>query len=116
MRPSLKGMFEPVEYQRIDGLLRVLAHTKQAGAASANPPTGAQTLPFVGGAAAADLMGGAGAATAGMAGVGALFRAYESAPVRNLLIKLGQAKPGSETEKRLVNQAVAIMQTQTEEN
>lgn len=116
MRPSIDAMFENAERQRIDGLIRVLNHTKQAGVAAAAPPTGAQAMPFIGGAVLADALGGAGAATAATAGIGGLFRIYESAPVRNLLVKLGQAKKGSETEKRLLNQAIAVMQTQTEEN
>jgi RNA polymerase-interacting CarD/CdnL/TRCF family regulator len=62
------------------------------------------------------MLGGAGVATGAAAGAGALFRVYESAPVRNLLIKIGQAKKGSATEQRLLNKANAIMQTQLEEN
>lgn len=113
---TIKGMFEGKEKDRIDGLLRVMNYTKRASAAVANPPTGAQTLPFVGGAVLTDLFGGAGAATAATIGAGGLFRIYESAPVRNIMIKIGQSKPGSESEKRLVNQAIAIMQTQAEAN
>jgi hypothetical protein len=114
--PSIRGMFEGAERARIEGLLTVLNHTKQGANASAAPSTGAQAVPFVGGAFLADMLGGAGVATGAAAGAGALFRVYESAPVRNLLIKIGQAKKGSATEQRLLNKANAIMQTQLEEN
>jgi hypothetical protein len=48
-----------------------------------------------------------GIAAAGATGL--LARAYESAPVRNILLKLGQSKAGSHQERVLIERAVAAM-------
>lgn len=88
--------FQAPDLVRLEGLTRVLNATQRAATASVAPPTGVQT-------AVAAVYGGAGAAGGlpallGVQGYGLIARAYESAPVRNALLRLGRAPKGSPQE------------------
>ena len=111
-------VFSPQETRRIEALTRVLNLTRRAHEAGAPIEVLGQRVPvsvprFVGaGAVGVPVMNylsgilgpypGA-AATAGAAlTIGGLARAYESAPVRNLLDRIATTKPGSPAEAELV--------------
>ena len=89
---------------RIDGFTRLLKATQEASVASVAPPTGVQnTIPAMT-AGLVGLFGGLkGLAAAG--GYGVLARAYESAPVRDALLRVGRMKPGTKAESDAMNNA-----------
>lgn len=99
--------FSDTDKAKIQGLIEYLDATRRAGQARVNAPTGQMTLiPSVGLGSAGlsgalpmasgggfDPMAGAIGGLATLATVGGLARIYESAPVRDLLIKYAKAKP-----------------------
>jgi hypothetical protein len=108
---SIGVVFEGADLARVKGLERLLQATKQAGVASAAPPTGVQNsqLLMVGGVGAS---GGTGAIP--LAIYGGLARLYESAPVRNLLVGLGKTTPGSKGESQMLQRILNIATSQTQ--
>jgi hypothetical protein len=108
--------FRGKDAERLRGLERYLKLTQRAGVAGANPPTGAQLSLPVGGAILADLAGGAGAGLASGATAGLLFRAYESAPVRNMLLRMSRVKVGSKEEAALFRRMVIALRELQEAN
>jgi hypothetical protein len=92
--------FSGKDLARVGGLGRVLSATQRASQAALAPPTGVQAVPYAMGAGFTTLFGLPGGISAA-AGTGLLARAYESPPVRDLLLKLGRAKPGGSQEKML---------------
>jgi len=105
--------FDKSDRASIEGLSRLLKATRQATVASANPPTGTQNSMIIGSAVLTDWLGTAGAAMATAGGAGLAARAYESAPVRNLMINLGKTKPGSEGEKAIFERIARVMTVQS---
>ena len=105
-------VFDKSEVARIEGLDRVLKLTARAGQASLAPATGVQAVPFIGGALLTDIFGGAGGAVASAATIGSMARAYESAPVRNLLMRMGKTKPGSTEESAIARQVLNAMRAE----
>lgn len=119
---SVNIFFSGDDLKRVQGLARVLNLTKRAGEAAALPQTGVQNFYAMlgiggAGAGATQSIGGALTTLAGAAAVGGMARAYESAPVRNMLMKIPQTRPGSAEEaelvKRLMATFVAQQQVQT---
>lgn len=104
--------FSGSDLRAVEGLVRTLKMTERAGQAGVAPPTGVQNLPILGGTFLVDLFGGAGAATGSAATIGALSRVYESAPVRNLLLKLPQVASGSPEEAELINRLTAAIRAE----
>lgn len=104
--------FSGDDLKAVDGLVRTLKMTERAGAASVSPPTGVQAVPVVGAAVLTDILGGAGAAVVSGAGIGGIARAYESAPVRNILLKIPQVKAGSPEELELVKRLSDALRAQ----
>ena len=102
------------DQKRIEGLVRVLNATRRAGESSVTPPTGVQALPFVGGAVLTDILGGAGAAVASGLTIGGVARIYESAPVRDALLKMARVKANTPEEAALVKRALAAVQSAQE--
>jgi hypothetical protein len=101
-------VFEGPDLARLDGLGRVLKATQRAATASVAPPTGVQNAIPVIGVGLGSMFGGVGGFAAG-AGIGLIARVYESAAVRNSLLKLGRTKPGSPMEAKMLERAgVAI--------
>ena len=122
---SVGVFFNGDDLKQVEGLTRVLNITKRASEAAAAPPTGVQAAIPVSAAALSSFFGGGllgFLATLGTAGgVGVAARIYESAPIRNLLIKIPQTISGSPEEaallKRLVSTTQQQQQTQlTQEN
>jgi hypothetical protein len=105
---SIGVFFRNNDLARIEGLSRVLRTTQRAAQASLSPPTGVQAVPYAMGAGFTELFGIPGGLTAAGA-TGLIARAYESPPVRNLLLKLGQSKPGSRQEGVLLQRTTAAI-------
>lgn len=104
MAAPIGVMFKGEDLARVQGLARALKLTRRAELASLNPQTGAQLAIPVGAAVLADIFGSGGAAVVSGAGIGGLARLYESAPIRNVLIKISKSTPASNEESRLVGQ------------
>jgi hypothetical protein len=104
--------FSGQDLKAVEGLTRALKTTEQAGRAGVSPPTGVQAVPVVGAAVLTDILGGAGAGIAGGATIGGLARLYESAPVRNVLLKLPQVAKGSAQEQELIKQLTAALRAE----
>jgi len=94
--------FKGREKDEVEGLVRVLQYTDRASKAAVLTQTGQQSMPFIAGGVIAELFGGAAPAAAAALSAGVLARAYESRPVRNLLMKIGKAKKSSSAEEELV--------------
>lgn len=107
-------VFEGQDLARIQGLERLLQATKRAAQASVTPPTGVQNTPIVGGYAAGTVLGSAAIPYAALVGLAA--RAYESAPVRNLLIGLSKTQPGSKAEGRMIERLEKAIVSQSSVN
>lgn len=89
---QIDTFFKGSEKGQLKGLQRVLEATYRAQEAGVTTPTGQALIPLLTGASVVANP----AATAGVAGtLGGLARLYESAPVRNALLKLGSAQPNS---------------------
>lgn len=104
--------FSGQDLKAVEGLTRALKVTERAGAASVSPPTGVQAVPVVGAAVLTDILGGAGSAIVGGATIGGAARLYESAPVRNILLKLPQVAAGSKQEQELIKQLSAAIRAE----
>lgn len=95
MAASTEAFFPPAEKARIDGFVRLLESTKRAGEAGVMTNSGQQAVPFAIGAAGYAMP--IQVATAAVA-----TRIYESAPVRDLLLRLGRSQPGSKGEAKIM--------------
>jgi hypothetical protein len=113
---SVGVFFNGDDIKQVEGLTRVLNLTKRASEAAASPPTGVQNALPIGLVAISSFFGGgipgflATIATSG--GIGSAARIYESAPVRNLLIKIPQTVSGSKEEAALIKRLASAIQTQ----
>jgi hypothetical protein len=110
--PQIGVFFKGDDLQRVKGLERVLSATRRAAEAGVQTPTGQQLYPvgqLLGAGAAGQAVGKplAGFAALGTAGLAA--RLYESAPVRNLLLKLPTVKTGSPEEAALLKRIIAAV-------
>jgi hypothetical protein len=88
-----------------------LEFTKRAGEFAANPPTGAQFVPF-GIAGGIERMFGLGGAIAAAALTTGGVRLYESKTVRELLMKLASVKQGSLEEIPIMNRLSDVLKAQ----
>ena len=104
--------FSGQDLKAVEGLIRALKMTEQAGRAGVSPPTGVQAVPVVGAAVLTDILGGAGAGIVGGATIGGIARLYESAPVRNILLKLPQVAKGSQQEQELIKQLTVALRAE----
>lgn len=104
--------FSGQDLKAVEGLTRALKMTEQAGRAGVSPPTGVQAVPVVGAAVLTDILGGAGAGIVGGVTIGGIARLYESAPVRNILLKLPQVAKGSPQEQELIKQLTVALRAE----
>lgn len=109
MGDSVGVVFQGDDLARVQGMSKLLDATRRAAEARVMPPTGIQNTPVVEGFTLGSLFGWGAIPVAG--GGGLLARAYESAPVRNLLLRLGRAKAGSAAEGKLVDQLSKLIVT-----
>lgn len=101
--------FRGEDFQAIDGLTRLLDATRRAQQAGTVTPTGMQNVPL----AAAGLGGWSmqtnPVETLVAAGTLAAFaKAYESGPMRSILVRIGKTPPGSDLETKLLGLAVPL--------
>jgi GNAT superfamily N-acetyltransferase len=105
------GVFFPGDAKRkVDGLVSVLRATKRAGAAAAHPPTGVQVATVGSALAAGHIVGTPLGGVSLLGSAGGLARLYESAPVRNLLLRLPHVRIGSAEDSAImqrINNAAA---------
>lgn len=111
---SIGIFFQGNDLARIEGLRRVLDATRRAGQASLAPPTGVQNYPTALTYGLGATLGWAGIPVAGSAGL--LARAYESAPVRNMLLALSRTKPGSRQEGALLSRVTTAISANAANN
>lgn len=95
-------VFKGDQRKQIEGLKQVLAATKRAGQIGITSTGQEATVPLTA-AALGSAIGSLPATLAAGATAGGIARVYESAPVRNALIRIGAA-PKSESGKRLALQ------------
>lgn len=103
--------FQDADLARVNGLNRVLQATKRAGQAGVQPDNGAQIVPWAIPTAVTSIFSPMSGAAAGGTAItaGLLARLYESAGVRNALLKLGRTKPGSPQERSMVPTVMAAI-------
>ena len=103
-RQQANTFFRGEHGQRLEGVMRYLNSTREAAVAAASPVNGQLVSPLltavVGGAAYLNPVAAKLAAIAGTYGLGA--RAYESRPVRNMLLRLANTPRSSTAYDRLV--------------
>ena len=100
---ALDVFFSDQDKEALQGFIRLLDATKRAQQAGVVTPTGQQLVPFaMGGAALSEPMMTA-IATATLSGFG---RFYESAGMRNFLLRLNNTKAGSPQETSMIEAAV----------
>jgi hypothetical protein len=94
----------------LDGMKEYLNATRRAGSAGVLTPTG-QELFQIGAPSAltADILTTGGVGTAGVATFGALSRLYESAPIRDLMLKLKSVPKGSPSYERYIRAISALL-------
>jgi hypothetical protein len=98
--------FSGADKDALQGFVRLLDATRKAQQAGVVTPTGQQLVPLaIGGAAFTEPVMTA-LSTATLAGIG---RFYESAGMRNFLLKLNNTKAGSPQEMRLLEAAVPAL-------
>lgn len=114
LQPQIGVFFKGDDLKQVEGLSKALTLTRRAGQAGVATATGQQAVPFVAGSFLVDLLGSFGASLAAAGGVGLTARIYESAPVRNLMLQLGRAAPGSAEEAAISKRLIAAIQTQAE--
>ena len=104
--------FSGQDLKAVEGLVRTLKMTEQAGRAVVSTPTGERVALPVLAAYLTQTLGDAGAALTIGATIGGLARVYESAPVRNILLKIPQVAAGSAEEAELFKRLTAAMNAQ----
>lgn len=101
--------FDRENMGRLRDLQRALKVTARASQAAVTPATGVQGVPFLAGGALVGLLGTKGAGAVALT-AGGLARAFESAPVRDLLVRFPTVRPGSKQEYELAKQIVVAME------
>lgn len=97
------GIFmSPADKARVDGFTRLMSATKRAAEAGVMTNSGQQTVPALMGAAAYAMPWKVG-------GFALVTRLYESAPVRDALLRIGRAKPGSPQEAKAIGYAEKLI-------
>jgi len=109
--------FNEEDAKKVNGLVKVIDATNRASQSAVNPPTGARVLMPASYAAIATLIPGSPlerfvGATSAMALAGGAANLYESKPVRDLLIRISQAKIGSEQEAALIRRVLEVSRAQ----
>lgn len=101
--------FRGADRKKIDGLARALALTRRAGEAGVSTMTGQEAVPFIAGGVLQQLFGSLGASIGAAGSVGAIARVYESAPVRNAIIRLGATAPRSREEAEAFRRLASVV-------
>jgi len=119
--PSVKSFFKGDDLKQLEGLSKAITLTQRASQAGVSPATGAQAVPFVAatglGQAFSDLgmLGSIMASTATAGTIGGVARVYESAPVRNAMLKLAQSPSNTPKEVAALNNLILTIQQMEKE-
>lgn len=113
LQPQIGVFFKGDELKQVEGLSRVLTLTRRAGEAGVATPTGQEVAPYAIGSILGQWIGGVGSIAAA-GGIGLAARVYESPKVRDMMLKLGQTKPGSAEEAAIAKRLLSTIQTQSE--
>lgn len=103
---EVSTFFKGEERAQLEGLQRVLDATRRAQDASVSTPTGQQ---LIGGLSIAGLYLDPVASLAGSMTIGGLSRIYESAPVRNALLRLASVPKGSTQYEKALSEAASAL-------
>ncbi len=123
LEPTVKNFFRGDELKQLQGLSRAITLTQRAAQAGVSPSTGAQIAPLVTYGGLAQFFSSQGFGTIGsllgtatsVGAIGGAARVYESAPVRNIMIKLAQSPKNTPEEAKLLNKlALTIQQMEKE--
>jgi len=123
LEPTVKNFFRGDELKQLQGLSRVITLTQRAAQAGVSPSTGAQIAPLVTYGGLAQFFSSQGFGPIGsllgtatsVGAIGGAARVYESAPVRNIMIKLAQSPKNTPEEAKLLNKlALTIQQMEKE--
>lgn len=110
---AVNVFFDEAGKTRLEGLRKLLDATRRAQDASAAPPTGVQLVPFAGASTlGAGLTVDPITTIATATTVSVIAKAYESRAMRNVLMRLGQTKPGSKAEQRLLDAGATALLAQ----
>lgn len=119
--PSVRSFFKGDDLKQLEGLSKAITLTQRASQAGVSPATGAQAVPFVAatglGQAFSDLgmLGSIMASTATAGTIGGAARVYESAPVRNAMLKLAQSPSNTPKEVAALNNLILTIQQMEKE-
>jgi hypothetical protein len=117
---SVGVMFRGSDLDQVSGLMRILNLTKRASEAGASPMTGVQNFyQILGMGLPTGYYGGASGliqVASSMSAFSAFTRAYESAPVRNILIRLAKTKSGSKEEAAVFKRMFVLAQQMESED
>lgn len=94
----------------LNGLVKAIDLTKRASQASFKPPTGAELTTFAAPTALSWMFGSPIVGIAGTGAIGSVARAYESKPIRNILLKLSREK-SEDVQKDLIEQLSPLIQS-----
>lgn len=120
--PSVKSFFKGDDLKQLEGLSKAITLTQRASQAGVSTASGVQAVPLVAASGLGQMFSGSGffgsilasAATAGT--VGGAARIYESAPVRNAMIKLAQSPANTPKEAIALNKLILSIQQMEREN
>jgi hypothetical protein len=120
--PSVRSFFKGDDLKQLEGLSKAITLTQRASQAGVSTASGVQAVPLVAASGLGQMFSSLGffgsilasAATAGT--VGGAARIYESAPVRNAMIKLAQSPANTPKEAIALNKLIlSIQQMEKEE-
>jgi len=120
--PSVKSFFKGEDLKQLEGLSKAITLTQRASQAGVSPATGAQAVPFLAASGLGQMFSDLGflgsmlASTATAATIGGAARIYESAPVRNAMIKLAQSPANTPKEAIALNKLILSIQQMEREN
>lgn len=104
---AVNKFFTGNDKKQLQGIGKVLDHTRRAQQAALSTETGQQLVPFAaGGTALAAFQASPLLTVGGATTLSALSKAYETPAFRSLMIKIANAKKDSIIEQRLLNQAI----------
>lgn len=123
LEPTVKNFFRGDELKQLQGLSRAITLTQRAAQAGVSPPTGAQIAPLVTYGSLAQFFSSQGFGPIGsllgtatsVGALGGAARVYESAPIRNILIKLAQSPKNPLEEAKLLNKLALTVQQMEKE-
>lgn len=120
--PSVKSFFKGDDLKQLEGLSKAITLTQRASQAGLSTASGVQAVPLVAASGLGQMFSSLGffgsmlasAATAGT--IGGAARVYESAAVRNAMIKLAQSPANTPKEAIAMNKLILSIQQMEKDN